>query len=58
MDALLARLGDFGSLGIVLALVLYDVFYLQRKLITIIENNTKAMTDLKNFCSNKKGSLQ
>lgn len=54
MDAILSRLADFGAIGVVLAIMIYDVFYLQKKLITIIENNTKAMTDLKNFCSNKK----
>jgi hypothetical protein len=54
MEALLTRLGDFGVAGLVAAIVIYDVFYLQKKLLTIIENNTKAMTELKNFCSNKK----
>ena len=54
MEELLIKLGDFGIAGLVAAIVIYDVFYLQKKLITIIENNTKAMTELKNFCSNKK----
>ena len=49
MEALLFKLGDLGTMGIVLAIVCYDVFYLQKKLITIIENNTKAMTELKNI---------
>jgi hypothetical protein len=58
MESLLVKLCEFGSTGIFAALLAYDVFFLQKKLITTIENNTKAMTDLKNYCSNKKESLQ
>jgi hypothetical protein len=53
MDTLLSRLVDFGSLGIIAAIMIYDVFYLQKKLIQIIENNTKAMSDLKNYCATR-----
>lgn len=38
---------DFGIIGAVLFIVIYDVFILQKKLWTLIENNTKAMTELK-----------
>ena len=54
METLLMKLGNLGGIGVVCALLCYDVFYLQNKLIKVIEANTKAMQDLKNFCSNKK----
>jgi hypothetical protein len=56
-EKLLMQLGNLGGLGIICALLCYDVFYLQRKLITVIEANTKAMQDLKSYCSNKKESV-
>lgn len=57
MDALLSKLPDFGVLAIVCGLLIYNVMYLQKKLISVIENNTAAMTKLKDYCSNKKESL-
>ena len=53
MEILLDKLGNLGAMGVILALLCYDVFYLQKKLITIIENNTKAMTDLKEYCHDR-----
>lgn len=53
MDALIMKLADFGAIGVLAALLLYNTFYLQKKIIQIIENNTKAMTELKNFCSSQ-----
>ena len=47
MEPLLKPLIESGILGAVLALMIYDVFYLQRKLLSIIENNTRAMAELK-----------
>lgn len=38
---------ELGITGGVLAVVLYDVFVLQKKLFNIIDNNTRAMTELK-----------
>jgi hypothetical protein len=35
-----------GTMGLVLVVVIYDVFYLQKKLMGIIEANTTAMTRL------------
>jgi len=49
-DILFARLVDFGAVGTVAALAIWQVFYLTRKLLTVIENNTKAMTELKDHC--------
>lgn len=45
MEPLFSSLSEFGVIGAILALLFYDVFYLQKKIITIIENNTKAMTE-------------
>lgn len=53
MDLIIAKLCDLGALGILAALLAYDVFFLQKKLITIIENNTKAMSDLKSYCTER-----
>jgi hypothetical protein len=43
MDELLKTLSGYGITGVLLAIVIYDVFYLQRKVISIVENNSKAM---------------
>jgi len=53
MEAVILRLADFGTVGIIAAVLIYDVFYLQKKLIQIIENNTHAVTALKEHCQNK-----
>jgi len=45
---------EFGLMGLVMGLLIYDVFFLQRKLVSIIENNTKAMAELKEII---KGAL-
>jgi hypothetical protein len=57
MDSILLKLADLGPLGIISAVLIYDVFYLQRRLLQIIENNTKAMQDLKSFCANRKSTM-
>ena len=44
------KLGEYGVLGIMLALLIYDVIYLQKQLLRVIDNNTRAMSDLKNHC--------
>jgi hypothetical protein len=54
MEQLLLKLADLGIVGIIAAVMAYDVFYLQKKLIQVVENNTKAMTDLKTFCAGRK----
>jgi hypothetical protein len=53
MDNIFLKLAEMGPLGIISAVLIYDVFYLQRRLLQIIENNTKAMQDLKSYCSSK-----
>lgn len=37
---------EYGILGILIAVLIYQVFYLQHKFVSIIENNTKAMARL------------
>lgn len=54
MEQFLIELAKLGPVGIIAAVLIYDVFYLQKKLLQIIENNTKAMQDLKSFCSSRK----
>jgi hypothetical protein len=53
MESILLKVADFGALAAIAGALLYDVFFLQRKLIQIIENNTKAMTDLRTYCAMK-----
>lgn len=53
MENLLAELAKQGTLGIISGVLIYDVFYLQRRLLQIIENNTRAMQELKSWCSTK-----
>jgi hypothetical protein len=49
MDAfgiILNALGKYGLSGVLIAILCYDIFYLQRKLIAIIESNSNAMTKM------------
>ena len=43
MDALITSCADYGLVGVCLAVLAYDVFFLQRKLIAALENNTAAL---------------
>lgn len=36
----------YGFDGVIISLLAVQVFYLQRKLIEVVENNTRAMTEL------------
>lgn len=54
MEQLLIELAKLGPTGVMAAVLVYDVFYLQKKLLQIIENNTKALQDLKSYCMNRK----
>jgi hypothetical protein len=47
MEELTAKLADFGVLGVMCALLVYNVIFLQKKVISIVENNTKAFGELK-----------
>jgi uncharacterized membrane protein YciS (DUF1049 family) len=50
MDALIARFADFGVLGLMCGVLIYNAFYLQKKILSVIETNTKAMTALADQC--------
>jgi len=57
MDEVTAKLADFGVLGIMCGLLVYNVIFLQKKVISIVENNTQAMTSMKSViekCHNEK----
>lgn len=47
------RLGDFGALGIICGILLTYVIYVSKKMFSVIENNTKAMTELKTIIETK-----
>lgn len=49
MDVLTKTLVDYGALGLLSAVLLWELAYLQKKMFTILENNTKALTDLKSI---------
>lgn len=40
----------YGVFGAVLVLLAYDLFYLQRKLLTTIDKNTEALVRLQEHC--------
>jgi len=47
MEQLISRLTDFGVLGVMCGLLIYNVLFLQKKVISIVENNTKAFDEMK-----------
>jgi hypothetical protein len=53
MDVLLKTIAEYGAIGIIAALLFYDVLIMQTKLFTLIENNTKALQELKSFCESR-----
>ena len=52
-NEILTKIGEYGVLGLVLMYALWDNFKMKSKLFKIIENNTKALTELKIFIENK-----
>lgn len=44
---IISKFADYGALGLICLLLIYNVYFLQKKVISIIENNTKALTELK-----------
>lgn len=46
LETILNELMKQGVLGIILTVVLYDNFKMKSKLFDVIENNTKALTEL------------
>lgn len=49
MDSVIQSFTQLGALGITCAALFYMVVILQRKLIDIVENNTRAMIELKSI---------
>lgn len=47
MSEVLTMVKEIGTMGAVVVVLLYQIVYLQKKLVAIIENNTKAMAELK-----------
>jgi hypothetical protein len=45
---MLTEIGKQGVLGLILVVTMYDNFKMKSKIFNVIENNTKAMTELKN----------
>jgi lipid-A-disaccharide synthase-like uncharacterized protein len=55
MEQFLGSFSQFGLMGCVLAVLIYDVFILQKRLLDILEKNTAAFIELKNvidICQN------
>lgn len=48
METLTQQLLDYGAIGLLAGVCIYQVVYLQGKIFTIIENNSNALLDLKN----------
>lgn len=53
METVLKQIAELGPTGLFAVLLAYDVFYLQKKIISVIETNTKAMSSLQQFCKEK-----
>lgn len=47
MEALIEKFGEYGVLGIMVGLLFWQMSGLQKKLVEIIEKNTKAFDELK-----------
>lgn len=47
MEPIIQSFVQLGALGVTCACLFYMVVFLQRKLLSIVENNTRAMTELK-----------
>lgn len=46
MEELVKMFAQLGITGAVLVVLIYDVFFLQKKLLDILERNTKAFSEL------------
>lgn len=53
MDAMIEKMANFGALGIICGVLLTYVIYVSKKMFYVIENNTKAMTELKTIIETK-----
>jgi len=53
MDPIIKELSNFGALGIICGILLTYVIYVSKKLFSVIENNTKAITELKSIIETK-----
>lgn len=53
MEPLFKDLANFGAVGIIAAVALWQVFSLSDKLFRVIENNTRALTELREIIKNK-----
>jgi hypothetical protein len=51
---IISKFADYGALGLICLLLIYNVYFLQKKVISIIENNTKALTELKSIIQEKR----
>jgi hypothetical protein len=49
MEQLLKELAGYGFQGILIALLLWNAFYTQKKVFSIIERNTQAFQELKDI---------
>jgi hypothetical protein len=47
MEDLITKFGDYGVLGIVAGILFFQTYSLQKKLLEIIEKNTKAFEELR-----------
>ena len=47
MEALIDKFGEYGVLGVMVGLLFWQMSGLQKKLVEIIEKNTKAFEELK-----------
>jgi hypothetical protein len=47
---MLAEFGKWGLPGLIIAVLFFQNFFLVRKIVEVIQNNTQALTQLKEHC--------
>jgi hypothetical protein len=53
MDNIMKEFAGYGLPGIIIAVLFFENFFLIRKITDVIDNNTRAMAELKQHCSEK-----
>lgn len=49
MESIIKELVNYGALGLMCGILIYNVIFLQKKVISIVENNTRAFDGLKSI---------
>lgn len=53
MENTLSYFSQYGLSGLIIAVLFFQNFFLVRKIINVVENNTQTMTQLKDNCARR-----